>query len=115
MNAKRAAKLIKIARHYGEEKQVCKLIEELGETTAAASEVLMCLVYREDGGKEKDLQARIEHLTAELADVQNLTEQLIYLFGMELDFKVARQAGIDKTIKRIEKELRGETEEQHEV
>ena len=39
MNAKRAKKLIQIARYYGEEKQVCKLIEELGEAVSAASEV----------------------------------------------------------------------------
>ena len=43
MNAKRAAKLMQIADYYGEEKQVCKLMEELGEATSAASEVLMLL------------------------------------------------------------------------
>ena len=36
MNAKRAAKLMQIAHYYGEEKQVCKLMEELGEATSAA-------------------------------------------------------------------------------
>lgn len=104
MNAKRAAKLMRIARHYGEEKQLCKLIEELGEAVSAASEVQMLLSFREDSGKDKDLQARLEHLAVELADVQNVAEQLIYLFGLELDFKVARQRGIDKTLKRIEEE-----------
>lgn len=108
MNAKRAAKLLKIAHYYGEEKQVCKLIEELGEATSAASELLMRLTFREDAGKEKDIQARLEHLAAELADVQNVTEQVIALFGLELDFKVSRQAGIDKTLKRIEKEIDNE-------
>ena len=43
MNGKRAAALLRIARYYGEEKQVCKLIEELGEATSAASAVLMRL------------------------------------------------------------------------
>lgn len=38
MNAKRAAKLMQIAHYYGEDKQVCKLMEELGEATSAASE-----------------------------------------------------------------------------
>ena len=28
MNAKRAAKLMRIARYYGEERQVCKRIDE---------------------------------------------------------------------------------------
>ena len=41
MNAKRAKKLMEIARYYGEEKQICKLIEELGEAISAASEVQM--------------------------------------------------------------------------
>ena len=110
MNAKRAAKLLKIARYYGEEKQVCKLIEEMGEATSAASELLMLLTFREDSGKEKDIQARLEHLAAELADVQNVTEQVIALFGLELDFKVARQAGIDKTLKRIMESEAGDGE-----
>lgn len=67
MNAKRAAKLMQIAHYYGEEKQVCKLMEELGEATSAASEVLMLLSYHEQGGKKRDLEARLEHLAAELA------------------------------------------------
>ncbi|WP_306488311.1 hypothetical protein [Agathobaculum sp.] len=101
MNAKRAKKLIQIARYYGEEKQVCKLIEELGEATGAASEVLMQLTFHEDGGKNTDFQTRLEHLAAELADVQNMTEQVLMLFGLEVDFKVARMKGIDKTLKQI--------------
>lgn len=62
MNVKRAAKLMQIASYYGEEKQVCKLMEELGEATSAASEVLMLLSYHEQGGKKRDLTARLEHL-----------------------------------------------------
>lgn len=110
MNAKRAAKLMRIARYYGEEKQVCKLIEELGEAVSAASDVLMLMTFREDGGKGTDLQERLEHLAAELGDVQNVAEQVVYLFGLELDFKVARQAGVDKTIKRIEEEQKCDTD-----
>ena len=104
MNAKRAAKLLEIARYYGEEKQVCKLMEELGEAVSAASEVLMLLSYREQGGKKRDLTARLEHLAEELADVVNVTEQIIQMFGLETDFKVARHAGIQKTLKRIREE-----------
>lgn len=104
MNAKRAAKLMQIARYYGEEKQVCKLIEELGEATSAASEALMLLTYHEQGGKKRDLTARLEHLAAELADVVNVTEQVIGLFGLETDFKVARHEGIHKTLRRIREE-----------
>ena len=110
MNAKRAKKLIQIARYYGEEKQVCKLIEELGEAVSAASEVQMLLSFREDGGKGTDLQGRLEHLAAELADVQNLTEQVLLLFGLEVDFKVARMDGIDKTLDQIGRETERQVE-----
>ena len=104
MNAKRAAKLIKIANYYGQERQVCKLMEELGEATSAASEVLQLLAFS-DGGKETDLEGRLERLASELADVANVTEQILALFALEVEYKVARQRGVDKTIARIRKEL----------
>ena len=105
MNTKRAAKLLKIANYYGQERQVCKLMEELGEATSAASEVLQLLSFSEDGGKESGLEQRLEHLASELADVANVTEQILTLFALEVEFKVARQHGVDKTIARIRKEL----------
>ena len=105
---KESGKLMQIAHYYGEEKQVCKLMEELGEATSAASEVLMLLSYHEQGGKKRDLTARLEHLAGELADVVNVTEQIIQLFGLETDFKVARHAGIQKT---FEENQRGGTGE----
>lgn len=74
------------------------------EQELAASEVLMLLSYHEQGGKKRDLTARLEHLAGELADVVNVTEQIIQLFGLETDFKVARHAGIQKTLKRIREE-----------
>ena len=104
MNAKRAAKLMQIANYYGEENQVCNLIEELGEATSAASETLMLMTYHEQGGKKRDLTARLEHLAGELADVVNVAEQVIALFGLETDFKVARHEGIHKTLRRIREE-----------
>lgn len=109
MNTKRAAKLLKIANYYGQERQVCKLMEELGEATSAASEVLQLLAFSEDGGKESGLEERLEHLASELADVANVTEQILTLFAFEVEFKVARQRGVDKTIARIRKELGDET------
>lgn len=104
MNIKQAESLLRIARYYGEEKQVCKLIEECGELASACSAVLMRMTYREDGGKGIDLQERLENMAAEFADVVNVGEQVMTLFGLELDFEAARQKGIDMTIKRIEEE-----------
>lgn len=63
------------------------------------------LLNVEQGGKKRDLTARLEHLAGELADVVNVTEQIIQLFGLETDFKVARHAGIQKTLKRIREEM----------
>ena len=109
MNAKRAAKLMTIARYYGAERQVAKLMEELGEAVSAASEVLQLMTFQEDGGKEADLEIRLEHLAGELADVSNVTEQILFLFGLETEFKVARVKGVDKTLARIKEELGNET------
>lgn len=109
MNAKRAAKLIKIANYYGPEHQLVKLMEELGEATSVASEALQLLAFSEDGGKESGLEERLEQLASELADVANVTEQILTLFALEVEFKVARQRGVDKTIARIRKELGDET------
>lgn len=109
MNAKRAAKLIKIANYYGPEHQLVKLMEELGEATSVASEALQLLSFSEDGGKESGLEERLEQLASELADVANVTEQILTLFALEVEFKVARQRGVDKTIARIRKELGDET------
>ena len=72
MNAKRAAKLMTIARYYGAERQVAKLMEELGEAVSAASEVLQLMTFQEDGGKEADLEIRLEHLAGELADTMQM-------------------------------------------
>ena len=70
-------------------------------------------VLREQGGKKRDLTARLEHLAEELADVVNVTEQIIQMFGLETDFKVARHAGIQKTLKRIrEEEQKSETRDE---
>lgn len=51
------------------------------------------------------MTARLERLAGELADVVNVTEQIIQLFGLETDFKVARHAGVQKTLKRIREEM----------
>lgn len=102
------AQLMKIAHYYGKEKQLCKLIEELGEAVSAASELQMVQTYQEYGGKSADLTARQKHLAEELADVQNVMDQVIALFDLEADFKAAQQAGICKTLNRIAEDERAQ-------
>lgn len=106
MNAKRAAGLMNIARYYGKDHQLAKLMEEMGEATSAASEVLQLVTFYDDGGKEDQLENRLIHLAEELADVANVTEQILFLFGLEVEFKVARHAGVQKTLRRIRQECR---------
>lgn len=110
MNTEMMYQLERIARHYGAHKQICKLIEELGEAVSAASMLQMLLSFNEGGGKISEvnkvfeLKARFEHLAEELADVRNLTDQMLILFGLSDDFDAARMAGIDKTLDRIGRE-----------
>lgn len=110
MNTEMMYQLERIARHYGAHKQICKLIEELGEAVSAASMLQMYLSFNESGGKISEvnkvfeLKARFEHLAEELADVRNLTDQMLILFGLSYDFNAARMDGIDKTLDRIGRE-----------
>lgn len=104
MDTQQWAQLMTIAHYYGKEKQLCKLIEELGEATSAASEVLMLISFQEYSGKDEDVVTRLNHLAKELTDVQNVMDQLIALFDWEADFKAAQQEGILKTLNRIAEE-----------
>lgn len=116
MNAKRAKKLIQIARYFGAHKQICKLIEELGEAVSAASMLQMLLSFNEGGGKLSEvdkifeIKERLENLAEKLADVRNLTDQMLILFGLSDDFDAARMAGIDKTLDRIGRETERQVE-----
>lgn len=94
--------LKKIANHYGAEKQLLKLLEELGELTSATSEVSILLTLQEDGGKSKNLQERLIRFAEESADVVNIIVQLLYLFNLTAVFTKGQIAGVDKALKRIE-------------
>ena len=110
MNTEMMYQLVRIARHYGAHKQICKLVEELGKAVSAASMLQMPLSFNEGGGKISELdkifevKARFEHLAVKLADVRNLTDQILILFGLSDDFDAARMDGIDKTMDRIGRE-----------
>ena len=107
----RALALAEIIDHYGFKAQVCKLIEELGEATSAASELLMLEEFNEDGGKRSDRQQRVERLLCEMADVQNVMDQLVFYLTYknypEL-WNSYRDIGIAKTIARIDREKQKE-------
>lgn len=106
-NEERSLILAEIIDHYGFNHQLCKLIEELGEATSAASELLMLAEFEDADGKRKDHQQRTEHLLCELADVQNVMDQLVfYLTNHPDQWNAYRDIGVIKTIERIDREKR---------
>lgn len=104
MSEEKREKLVRIAQYYGKDTQLCKTVEELGEAMSALGEVMQLWMCAELGGKDMDLQERVERMVSELADVSNMTDQILYLYDMQDYFEEAKQKGIDKTIKRIEEE-----------
>lgn len=82
-------------------KQLCKLIEELGEAVSAASEVQMLLTFKERSGKPDGLTERVNHLAVEFADVRNMIDQMLILFGNGVAYQSARWDGINNTYQRL--------------
>lgn len=99
----------RIASHYGQHRQLIKLVEELGEATSAASEALNMSMFYEDNGKEKTMDEMWRHLIEELADVRVMTDQILYILRWAMDtervFDKARAKGVEKTLKRIDQEI----------
>jgi NTP pyrophosphatase (non-canonical NTP hydrolase) len=77
----------KIADHYGFENQKEKLLEELEELEEALTDNMP-----------------IEDLITELADVQIMTEQIVYLLGIEEEVEKEREFKLTRQAKRMEGE-----------
>lgn len=104
--------IYKIANYYGLDRQINKLVEELGEAVSAASEAMSLRNFRESNGKPGTEDERLEHLIAELADVSVMIGQVLYLVDTKTAvdaygiFYDAKDRGIEKTIKRIDHETK---------
>ncbi|HQA93785.1 MAG TPA: hypothetical protein PK155_07140 [Bacteroidales bacterium] len=89
-------RLLEIATHYGLHQQMRQTVEEMAELTQA-----ICKVYRYGLDKERD------SLVEELADVDIMVGQLIYLLG-DNRFEHIRDAKITRQLNRIKGEGGGE-------
>ena len=88
--------LQKIAQHYGAEHQLPILQEECAELIQAVSKLLRAWKDGDEGMKD----ALLVHITEEIADVEIMLEETIYLTGISRDdisamerFKIAREIG----------------------
>lgn len=85
-----------IAVHYGRDTQVVKTFEELGEFAAALSRY-----------QAKPSDRHWNGLVEELADLQNMLDQLVMLFGFTAAVEQVRQAKILRQLSRIRLERLG--------
>ena len=82
----------KIAMHYGFVSQSRQTIEEMAELTVAISKI------HRDWNKE-----HLDNLIEELADVQIMLEQMIYLTGSKYDVQAVIDSKVKRQLKRMQK------------
>lgn len=95
-------KIIKIADHYGYEKQKMQLIEEMGELMQALNRLDKA---KEQGDEIKIMNAK-NNVAEELADVAIMAEQIVCLLDINNQAKNWKKQKIERQITRIEKELK---------
>ena len=83
---------------WGEDAQIKMCIEEMSELTKE-----LCKNWRKS---TKDTPEQIEHICEEIADVQNMIDQMQLIFGIEKVEKY-RKDKIERTQKRLDEEKRG--------
>ena len=81
---------------WGEESQERMAIEEMSELTKE-----LCKNWRKS---KKDTPEQIEHICEEIADVQNMIDQMQLIFGIEKVEKY-REEKIIRTQKRLDEEI----------
>ncbi len=80
---------------WGEDAQIKMCIEEMSELTKE-----LCKNWRKS---TKNSPEQIEHICEEIADVQNMIDQMQLMFGVEKVEKY-RQEKIERTEKRLDEE-----------
>ncbi len=81
---------------WGEDAQIKMCIEEMSELTKE-----LCKNWRKS---TKNSPEQIEHICEEIADVQNMIDQMQLMFGEEKVEKY-RQEKIERTQKRLDEEI----------
>lgn len=92
----------KIADEYGYDAQSRQLIEECAELTQAVNK-LWRLEQMENRtvSQDIDLSFAKEHLVEELADVQIMIEQMVYMLNCEYDFNNEKLRKIKRQLERM--------------
>ena len=91
----------KVVETWGEESQLNQVVEEMGELIQALSK------FRRADTKKKKVKA-YANVCEEVADVQNMINQLKFMFDAELIEKIKKEK-LERTmrrIKRTEKKIR---------
>ena len=97
-------KLKKIAKYHGKKTQLEQLIEESAELIVAVRKYLR---------EAEDLP--FANVVEEIADVEVMTNQKKYLFGIENKVEEIKAAKIKRTLKRIEREAEKNEKEESKV
>lgn len=99
------SRTIRIADHYGYNRQVNQLVEEMAELAVA-----LCKEQRlqpQDGETFWDYSERaweiFDNIKEEIADVQLVLEQLIYLLKCANEVAAIKEKKIVRTLQRIDK------------
>ena len=93
MNANQKAKCSRILKHYGEQHQMLKTVEECSELSRALSR------YLQNRNTLKSVEAT-KNLREEMADCYIMLEQVSQIFD-ELDIKSCIDYKLDRTLQRI--------------
>ena len=88
----RANKTFQIAEHYGIDKQMEQLVEEMAELIV---EIKHC---------KREEKADFKQLLKELADVEFMLEQVIYLLGCRAEIREIKKNNANKQMEIIKKE-----------
>ena len=96
-----------IFKHYGEQSQLKKSIEELDELKEAISKLLtleICAVSKKLAFYRSNRECFVDHIAEEIADVRIMVDQLEY--GLKIEQRTAdwREMKLNRQIERIENE-----------
>lgn len=95
--------IITIANHYGLRPQSDQTIEEMAELTLALRKFWRC-----DTEEHEEYKRRRCDIAEEIADVEIMLEQLKYLFDIETETANWKIDKINRQMRRIHDERRGE-------
>lgn len=90
LDEQQRAGLARIAEHYGAVSQVEKLREEVAELN---------LALQRDLANRQDCPSAAT--VGEMADVVNVIQQVVHLWGLDLQFRLAADGKIARQLKRI--------------